>query len=73
MVREMLLMGLRLAEGVPEDRFLARTGRTLASALDPGALRRASEEGYITWHDGRLIATGEGRRRLDALLPWLVL
>jgi putative oxygen-independent coproporphyrinogen III oxidase len=70
--REMLLMGLRLAEGVPADRFQARTGRSLRSALDADGLRRASEEGYVTWHDGRLIATSEGRRRLDALLPFLV-
>jgi putative oxygen-independent coproporphyrinogen III oxidase len=70
--REMLLMGLRLAEGVPEERFLARTGRSLESAIDADALRRASQEGYVTWHDGRLTATREGRRRLDALLPYLV-
>jgi putative oxygen-independent coproporphyrinogen III oxidase len=72
MAREMLLMGLRLAEGVPAERFLARTGCTLESAIDAEALRRASEEGYVSWHDGRLIATPEGRRRLDALLPFLV-
>lgn len=70
--REMLLMGLRLAEGIAADRFLARTGRSLESALDAGALRRATEEGYVTWHDGRLTATPDGRRRLDALLPFLV-
>ncbi len=73
MVREMLLMGLRLTEGVSADRFLTRTGRTLASAVDADALRRAAEEGYVTWHDGRLTATQEGRRRLDALLPYLVI
>ncbi len=72
-VREMLLMGLRLAEGVPEDRFVARTGRTLASAIDASAARHAAEAGFITWHDGRLTATREGRRCLDALLPYLVL
>jgi putative oxygen-independent coproporphyrinogen III oxidase len=71
--REMLLMGLRLMEGVPEDRFLARTGRTLRSAIDAEGLRQAAEAGYVTWHDGRLAATLEGRRRLDALLPVLVL
>jgi putative oxygen-independent coproporphyrinogen III oxidase len=71
--REMLLMGLRLSEGVPADRFLARTGRSLASALDADALKRAIAEGYVTWHDERLTATPEGRRRLDALLPYLVL
>jgi putative oxygen-independent coproporphyrinogen III oxidase len=72
MAREMLLMGLRLADGVTAERFLARTGCGLESAIDAEALRRASEEGYVTWHDGRLTATREGRRRLDALLPFLV-
>jgi oxygen-independent coproporphyrinogen-3 oxidase len=71
--REMLLMGLRLAEGVSEARFVARTGRVLGSAIDPEALLRAIEEGYVVRHDGRLIATRDGRRRLDALLPYLVL
>jgi putative oxygen-independent coproporphyrinogen III oxidase len=70
--REMLLMGLRLAEGVSEDHFLARTGRTLASAIDAEAFERATAEGYISWYDGRLTATCEGQRRLDALLPFLV-
>jgi putative oxygen-independent coproporphyrinogen III oxidase len=72
-VREMLLMGLRLGEGVSGEQFLARTGRTLTSAIDGNAFRRAADEGYVTWHDGRLTATKEGRRRLDALLPFLVL
>jgi oxygen-independent coproporphyrinogen-3 oxidase len=71
-VREMLLMGLRLTEGVAEERFLARSGRTLASAIDADAFRHAAAAGYVTWHDGRLTATPEGRRRLDALLPYLV-
>jgi oxygen-independent coproporphyrinogen-3 oxidase len=71
--REMLLMGLRLMEGVAADRFLARTGRTLESAIDAGAFQQAAEAGYVTWHDGRLTATREGRRRLDALLPYLVI
>lgn len=71
-VREMLLMGLRLMEGVPEERFHARTGRTLAEAIDVDAFRHAAEAGFVCWHDRRLIATQEGRRRLDALLPYLL-
>jgi len=70
--REMLLMGLRLMEGVSEDLFLARTGQSLASAIDAESYQNAAAEGYVSWHDGRLIATHEGRRRLDALLPYLV-
>ena len=71
--REMLLMGLRLKEGVSAARFLARTGTTLESALDAEALRHAADESYVTWDGERLTATGEGRLRLDALLPYLLL
>ncbi len=71
--QEMLLMGLRLAEGVSGERFFARTGQTLTSCLDPDTLRQALEESYVLWRDGRLIATAEGRKRLDALLPLIVI
>ena len=71
--REMLLMGLRLSEGVDAGRFATRTGISLNDALDPEILRRAIEEGYVTWNDRVLAATSEGRLRLDALLPALVL
>ncbi len=36
--REMLLMGLRLAEGIDAARFAARTGMALADAIDPDVL-----------------------------------
>ena len=71
--REMLLMGLRLAEGVGIARFQARTGRTLDEAIDADTLARAIDAGYATRSDDRLIATAEGRLRLDALLGALVL
>jgi putative oxygen-independent coproporphyrinogen III oxidase len=70
--REMLLMGLRLTEGVEAARFGARTGLPLEAALDGEVLERALEAGYLTLGAGRLAATGEGRLRLDALLPALL-
>ena len=70
--REMLLMGLRLHEGVDTARFAHRTGMPLADALDPDVLRMAAEEGYLTYTADRLTATAEGRVRLDALLPALL-
>jgi len=70
--REMLLMGLRLTEGVDAARFAARTGMALADALDADVLDQALETGYVTHADGRLAATLEGRLRLDALLAQLV-
>ncbi|TLU71705.1 radical SAM family heme chaperone HemW [Lichenicoccus roseus] len=71
--REMLLMGLRLAEGIPAARFAARTGIALADAIDGDVLGDAIEAGYVAWHGDCLAATSEGRLRLDALLAALVL
>lgn len=71
--REMLLMGLRLSEGVDRARFAARTGIALDDALDLGTLRAALDEGYLAADDAGLRATHEGRLRLDALLNVLVL
>ncbi len=71
--REMLLMGLRLTEGIEAHAFESRTGTRLADALDPGTLRQAIDEGYLVHEGGRLVATLEGRLRLDALLAALVL
>ncbi len=69
--REALLMGLRLAEGIDPMRFAARTGMTLAEALDDTMLHAAIDEGYIEL-DTTLRATESGRRRLDALLRAIV-
>ncbi len=70
--REMLLMGLRLTEGIDPARFAARTGLALSAALEPAILSAACEEDYIEWHAGRLRATASGRLRLDALLGALI-
>jgi len=70
--REMLLMGLRLTEGIDATRFAARTGVALTDALDASVLERAIAEDYLVWRDNRLVATAEGRLRLDALLGALV-
>jgi oxygen-independent coproporphyrinogen-3 oxidase len=71
--REMLLMGLRLTEGVDRARFAARTGIALDDALDPDTLEAALDAGYVAADAAGLRATAEGRLRLDALLPRLVL
>ena len=70
--REMLLMGLRLTEGVDAARFAARTGIALSDALDPDVLDQALEAGYVTQANGRLAATLDGRLRLDTLLAQMV-
>jgi putative oxygen-independent coproporphyrinogen III oxidase len=70
--REMLLMGLRLAEGIDEARFARRTGIAMDAAIDLDVLAMAQAEGYVTRGDGRLTAMPEGRLRLDALLAAMV-
>ncbi len=69
--REALLMGLRLAEGIGLAHFQARTGLALAEAVDEQVLALAIAEGYLRLTPTHLIATAEGRKRLDALLPEL--
>ena len=71
--REMLLMGLRLTEGIDEARFATRTGIDLDDALDAATLHQALAEDYLDRSRGRLRALPEGRKRLDALLRALVL
>ena len=71
--REALLMGLRLSEGIDATRFVQRTGIALDAALDPSVYAQALAEDYLTRDNGRLRATAEGRKRLDALLGQLVL
>ena len=70
--REMLLMGLRLTEGIDAARFHCRTGLALEEAVDQDVLRLAEAEGYLVQAGGRLQATEAGRLRLDALLGALV-
>ena len=70
--REMLLMGLRLAEGIDAARFAGRTKSPILDAIDPDTLARAVDAGYIDWNGICLRATSEGRKRLDSLLTALV-
>ncbi|MEA2776693.1 MAG: hypothetical protein QOF90_2099 [Acetobacteraceae bacterium] len=70
--REALLMGLRLVEGIDLARFAARTGRTIAQSVDAAVLARCIEEEYVVLTPERLLATREGRIRLDSLLVSLV-
>lgn len=69
--RELLLMGLRLSEGVPERRLVEETGRGF-DVLDPARVDALQEEGWIAFSEGALKVTESGRPRLNAILGYLV-
>ena len=71
-VREMVLMGLRLSEGIDPRRVEARSGVAFGDAVSAGVLAQAVEAGYLTVSPERVVATLEGRLRLDALLAALL-
>jgi putative oxygen-independent coproporphyrinogen III oxidase len=71
-VEELLVMGLRLAEGVDLARLQAVAGAPLAEILDTAALERLAADGLLEMQSGRLATTAPGRQRLDALLRALL-
>ena len=65
-------MGLRLAEGIDLDRLAALAGAPVARLLDPRALARFVEDGWLAQAPGRLSATAAGRQRLNGILGGLL-
>jgi putative oxygen-independent coproporphyrinogen III oxidase len=68
---EMLMMGLRLAEGVGRARFRAETGIEIEAALDSGRLADLIAGGFLVQDAQGLRATAAGRQRLNAVLAAL--
>ena len=72
MAEEMLMMGLRLAEGIERAAFSARTGLSLEKFVKPGALAPLVDAGYLESDTRGLRATEKGRPVLNALLASLL-
>ena len=70
--REMLMMGLRLADGVSESELSRRTGCNPDRAIDRAGLARLCRAGYVERRGGRLRATDAGRPLLNGLLVELL-
>ncbi len=70
-IEEMLMMGLRLAEGVPRAQLEEAAGQDVET-LFRNTLPRLVEGGFLDLDAGRLAATGSGRQRLDAVLAALL-
>ncbi|KAA0682775.1 radical SAM family heme chaperone HemW [Roseomonas genomospecies 6] len=69
---ELLMMGLRLREGVARARLVEETGRDLQDLVDAAALDRLVAGGFLEVDKDRLRATHEGRQRLNAVLGALL-
>jgi oxygen-independent coproporphyrinogen-3 oxidase len=69
---EMLMLGLRLREGVDGGAFLAETGLPLEEWLAGPALDRFVADRLLVWRDGHLAASPEGRQVLNTLLADLL-
>jgi oxygen-independent coproporphyrinogen-3 oxidase len=68
---EMLMMGLRLTEGVPCVRIEALAQRDLRTRFG-AKLERLVDGGFLTLDGERLAATADGRQRLNAVLAALL-
>jgi putative oxygen-independent coproporphyrinogen III oxidase len=69
---ELLMMGLRLADGISRARFRERLGLDLEAALDRDRMAPLIEAGFLELDDSRLAATASGRQRLNAVLARLL-
>ena len=71
-IEELVMMGLRLTEGVARAAFRRETGREPEQVLDAGRLAMLIEGGFLELDAAGLRATATGRLRLDALLGRLL-
>jgi len=71
-IAELVMMGLRLNDGLAADRFRRQTGRDLTSALNRSGLDMMCAEGFLCWTDTHLQATNKGRLVLNSVIGALL-
>jgi len=69
---ELVFMGLRLAEGISEERFRAQTGRTFDDVFAPAKIAALAQEGYVERTNAALRATPAGAQRLNSVIAYLL-
>jgi putative oxygen-independent coproporphyrinogen III oxidase len=69
---ELLMMGLRLTEGVSRANLRAELGADIDALLDPQKLKRLVDAGFLVSDADHLSATPAGRQRLNAVLTSLL-
>ena len=69
---EIILMGLRLIEGISLKHFNLLTGQHLIETVDINKIKNLSDQGYLSLKKGFLKTTLAGRLRLNAMLSYLL-
>jgi putative oxygen-independent coproporphyrinogen III oxidase len=70
---ELVMMGLRIAEGIDKARFARLARRPLAEVIKTDAIPRLVSDGFLLDDDVRLAATAKGRLALNAVLRALLI
>lgn len=69
---ELILMGMRLRDGMSAPHFEQLTGQALKDSLDPVGLQDMLDMGFVEWAGDHLRPTEEGRKCLNGVLEKLV-
>ncbi|WP_366553009.1 radical SAM family heme chaperone HemW [Aquibaculum sediminis] len=69
---ELVMMGLRLTEGIPREAFMREFAAEPETLFAPDRLAAARDAGYLEVDARSMRCSAEGRLRLNALLPWLL-
>ncbi len=69
---ELVMMGLRLTDGIARSDFETLCGGSFEALLPAGSLARLTQGGFLELDDRGLRATDAGRQRLDAVLAALL-
>ena len=69
---ELVMVGLRVSDGLDKDRFARLAGRPLESLIDPTGLAMLTRENLLQDTPSRLVATPRGRLALNAVIKALL-
>ena len=69
---ELVLMGLRLTEGISLVHFNSLTNQHLTKIIDKNRINTLADQGYLTLNGTVLKSTFKGRQRLNAVLKYLL-
>ncbi|MDR3439645.1 radical SAM family heme chaperone HemW [Telmatospirillum sp.] len=69
---ELVMMGLRLNDGLSAIRFALRSGKTLTDAVNRSGLDMMIGDAFLVWDGDRLRATPKGRLVLNSVIAALL-